>query len=403
MSGFILKRSILLLVLVLLGFIVFFSLKVYPEASYLKGKNLSFKELSGYFKDLATKKGAVYAFEVLKIAQLAPQTDFHLLGHVVGDVLYKQKGVEGITVCTQDFRNACSHSIVIGIFSDKGEEGLSEITDACKKAPGGTGAYTMCFHGLGHGILASTGYDFAKTVSLCKKTAPSSSQSEYVECFGGAVMEIISGGFHDRHIWASKRLEYLDLQNPLGLCYRDFVDNLGREICMTYITPYLWEAVGANLGNLKDTDFEKSFAICNSIESSQKVERDACFGGFGKEFVSLSLGRDIRKIENMSGSQFSQVYNSCRLAKIKEGTASCIISAVNAIYWGGENKKEASIGFCSTIPDTYFKNTCFINLTSAALYFNRGNDKNIINFCNSLPSNYKNDCFEKIKSYGEKP
>jgi hypothetical protein len=119
----------------------------YPEADSI-GKNVSsFQKLSDRFTSLAQAKGGVYAFDVLKIASLPPNTDLHLLGHVVGDILYKQKGVAGMLDCTQDFRNACSHAIVIGTLNEFGpSKGLSLIHDACAKAPGGSGAYTMCYH-----------------------------------------------------------------------------------------------------------------------------------------------------------------------------------------------------------------------------------------------------------------
>src|SRR3989338_10209532 len=139
--------------------------------------------------------------KIFKAAPLGPNIDLHLLGHAVGDELYKQEGLNGITICDNDFRNACSHSIVIGLFYDKGDGALSEISEACRKAPGGSGAYTMCFHGLGHGILAATGYDMGKTAEYCKKTDTTTCKRESTECIGGSVMEIIGGGFHDREIW----------------------------------------------------------------------------------------------------------------------------------------------------------------------------------------------------------
>src|SRR5438876_609575 len=83
--------------------------------------NSNFDQLKSYFHDLAQKKGARYAFEILRQAPLGPNIDLHLLGHTVGDELYKQEGLNGITDCNNDFRNACSHSIVIGLFYDKGE------------------------------------------------------------------------------------------------------------------------------------------------------------------------------------------------------------------------------------------------------------------------------------------
>ncbi len=138
----------------------------YSELEEINDKDLNFKELNTIFTNIAEAKGAEYAFEVLRRAELAPNTDTHLLAHVVGDILYKDEGIEGMVVCTQDFRNACSHSIVVGHLLENGENALGDIFKACEKAPGGSGAYGMCYHGLGHGVLAYTNYDLEKTVAL---------------------------------------------------------------------------------------------------------------------------------------------------------------------------------------------------------------------------------------------
>src|SRR5581483_2088735 len=43
--------------------------------------NGNFQQISDYFVKLANKKGARYAFNVLKVAPMAPNLDLHLLGH----------------------------------------------------------------------------------------------------------------------------------------------------------------------------------------------------------------------------------------------------------------------------------------------------------------------------------
>src|ERR1700722_612624 len=92
----------------------------YPEGATIGQGNPSFQEISDRFTALAEKKGAVYAFDVEEVAQLPPDIDTHLLGHVIGGVLDQQKGVDGIIYCTPDFRNACSHAIVIGALDEYG-------------------------------------------------------------------------------------------------------------------------------------------------------------------------------------------------------------------------------------------------------------------------------------------
>ena len=372
----------------------------YPEVKELKEQNLDFQKLSVYFTDLAEKKGAAYGYEVLKAIPVPPNIDMHLLGHVVGDVLYRQQGLEGIKICTHDFRNACSHSIVVGLFLEKGTAALPEIARACRNAPGGSGAYTMCFHGLGHGILAYADYDLEKTIDLCHKTGtPAYNNREYVECVGGAVMELISGGFHDPKLWATMRPRYLKKDHPLSLCMGHAMPLEVRNNCIIYITPYLFEAAGANMGSPNPEDFVKAFHYCDALPPADSADRDACFGGFGKEFTGLVLGRDIRSaaIASIGDEQFKKVYAWCRLAEPREGGAACITNAMNSFFWGGENDRRVATRFCSLIPmsDGYHRRTCFMNLIdSVGFYIQDATYKK--EFCGEAPEEYTQACNQKL-------
>lgn len=357
-------------------------------------KSLSFDELKAYFTDLSKKKGAKEAFEVLKIASVPPNTDMHLLGHVVGDVLYKQMGADGIQICTEDFRNACSHSIVVGLFTDKGEGALDEIKEACKKAPGGLGAYTMCYHGLGHGILAFEGYDFPKTIELCQKTGTiEHNSSEYPECVSGAVMEIISGGGHDKELWARQRSKYLKADNPFHICSPEFMPEEARGRCYDYITPFLWEALGADINNPTQEDFQKSFKLCNQV--AQENYRNICFGGFGKEFVGLAQSRDIRKVNQMNDDQLKKIVVWCNLAQDRESISACLKNALNSLYWGGENERGVAIRFCSITNNQNSQTACFLHLIDQVQYYIQDQQYRE-SFCKELPDTYYNDCRKRL-------
>lgn len=357
-------------------------------------KNLSFDELKIYFTRLSEKKGAKQAFEVLKKAAVAPNIDMHLLGHIVGDVLYKQQGAKGIQICTQDFRNACSHSIVVGLFTDKGEQALDEIKKACKDAPGGIGAYIMCYHGLGHGILAFEGYDFEKTIDLCKKTATEEYDSrEYPECVSGAVMEIISGGGHDKNLWAQKRAQYLKSSDPLHICSKEFMPEEARGRCYDYLTPFLWEAVGADINNPAESDSQKSFKLCNQVD--EEDYRQICFGGFGKEFVGLAQSKDIRRVDQIKSVKLKKIIDWCDLAEEKAGTDRCLASALSSIFWGGENGYKASIRFCSMISRPENFQACFLNLIGQVEYYIK-DVKTKKSFCNDIPVQFAEECRKKL-------
>lgn len=370
----------------------------YPELSAINNSNMNFNELSKFFNDLAKEKGGRYAFEVLKVAQLGPNIDLHLLGHFVGDVLYKQEGADGITACDNDFRNACSHSIVIGLFNDKGENALSQISNVCRKAPGGSGAYTMCFHGLGHGILAYENYDMKKASEICQKTGTAEyNYSEGAQCISGTVMEIIGGGFHDKELWQIQREKYLNKNQPLALCQSSFIPENSKTLCYEYLTPYFFEAVGANLAQPTAQDFKKAFQYCKQLPEGDS-NRNTCFAGFGKEFGGLVQSRDIRQdsINNISSSKLKQISDWCLLADDTKGTESCIVDAMNSLYWGGENDRGVSIRFCSEVTDSYFQKSCFSALTLAVSYYIKDTNYRE-SYCKEIPVDYQSDCQKILK------
>ena len=367
---------------------------LYLEIDYLQASGLrSFGELSDYFGGLAREKGGAYAFEVLKRAAMPSDIDMHLLGHVVGDILFAQKGLEGIKVCTHDFRNACSHSIVVGLFLEQGETALPQIAEACYQAPGGSGAYTMCFHGLGHGVLAYAGYDLKKAVELCKKTGtPQYHQEESSQCIGGTIMEMISG-INDPDLWLKQRPKYFRQGDPLYPCSADFIPKEARYLCYLYLTPHLFEAAGENTW----TPTPDAFPFCDALPVSDSRHRDACYGGFGKEFLGFVADRDIRtsSVENITKEQLRKIYELCLLAGNKEGTLSCINSATNSLYWGGENDRGAAIRFCTVLPDSFYQRACFLNLISTVDYYIK-DPVYKTEFCGEIPQAFLKVCRERL-------
>lgn len=359
-----------------------------------------FEGLKKYFQNLAKEKGARYAFEFLKIAPVPPNTDLHLLGHTIGDELYKQENLQGMTACTNDFRNACSHSIVVGLFWDKGEEALAPIAEVCRKAPGSSGAYTMCFHGLGHGILSYFGYDIKKTIAMCIKTGtPAYQYQESSQCISGAVMEIVGGGFHDRDLWKAQRAKTLNTNKPLGVCTDFGMPDYSKHMCYVYLTPFLWEAVGGDPFHPTPETTKKAFALCEKIPKTEPQNRNACFGGFGKEFNGLVMSRDIRlsAVKEIKDSQILEIHNWCKLADVEENIGYCLDHAMNSLYWGGENDKTIAIRFCSLVVETNYQVNCFKSLINAAFYYSK-DPKYLNEFCLALPGAPQNGCFERLKN-----
>lgn len=356
----------------------------YIEAESIGKGVTGFDNLSNRFKMLADTKGGVYAYDILRLAVLPPNTDLHLLGHVIGDVLYTQKGIEGIADCTQDFRNACSHTIAIGALNEYGgQAALPLIDEACKKAPGGSGAYTMCYHGLGHGVFAYFGYDLEKTVTFCKKMGTASyNNQQYTECVGGSIMELMGGGGHDNQKWVASRGKYLT-DDPLSPCMDGVIPGDVKNICLIYVTPELFVRAGANLGNPEPSTFSKAFSYCDAIPANKQSLRDACFGGFGKEFVGIAGSRDIRDVASFSDVAYKNVIEWCEMAGVADGTKACIKDAVASIFWGGENNPEGVFRFCSLAGDS-LQISCYGYLGENIMMYTKGATQE--NLCNRLLS-----------------
>lgn len=357
----------------------------------LTERRAPFADFTALFTEIAEKKGGVYAFNLMRVAPFPFGLDQHLLGHTVGDILYQQKGIDGMALCTQDFRNACSHTMVIGALLEYGEGVLPRIREACHLAPGGSGAYTMCFHGLGHGVLAYNLYDMEKTAVMCRKFGTAAYQDrEAVECFGGAIMEIIGGGGHDRAYWETRRQEYLDPADPFGFCERAIVPDEFRSICYTYMTPFAFEAVGADMADPGPEAFKKSFVFCDQVPAGERAEREACFGGFGKEFIGLATGRDLVLADGPTETQLATMRDWCMLARPADGRTDCLTAVADSLYWGGEKPFDPVLAFCSMV-DAAFAAACYnTSMRNVAQYV--ADPRYRATYCAALPETYQEQC-----------
>lgn len=349
----------------------------------------TFGPITNFFVDLAREKGGVHAFEVLRVADFPPNIDLHLLGHSVGDELYKQEGLEGMKYCTHDFRNACSHSIVIGALLEDGVGVLDVVNDVCKDAPGGPGAYTMCFHGFGHGVLAYAEYEVPKAIELCEYVGTDAyNDREYVECVGGAVMEMY-GGVHDEELWAQKSEKYLDDDDPLAMCQADYMPEEAKPICYTYITPFIFDAAGAVNGNPSPDIYKDAFAFCDNAEPG--INQDTCYGALGKEFIVLVQDRDIRRVEDTPDEKLALAAKWCELAENPRAQDLCKLEILNSVFWGGENHYGVSLRYCAVVTPPALQDECYNRIINFTDYY-QGSQEFREGVCAGIPARHKDRC-----------
>ncbi len=370
----------------------------YPEIAEIRLGNLrTYDDYKEYFVSLAKRKTAVYAFEVLKYADIPSNVDTHRIGHNIGYVQYEQKGLKGIYDCTTDFRNACEHAIVVQALILSGPQALIDVAKVCSEGPGGITAYVHCFHGVGHGLMAYLGYDFKEAVSTCRQVYDFAveynpnvtTKAMWYECVGGSMMELTQGE-HDQNAWERAKKIYMPESDILMPCDADFVPREAKPMCYSYLKPRFLEAAGAVRGSPSPDTYPKALSYCEKIPEDDPDSRDGCYAGFGAAFAYFASG-DARALEHMSDEELSNVHEWCGFISDERERIVCALSALDVIFWGGQNESPASITFCSLSPDDTLRSRCFSALGESARY-SFESESRLKTFCADFPDAYKSAC-----------
>lgn len=361
---------IALAVIVIIG-LVFLYRGAHPEARTLNAQTLTQEAYEDVFENIAQEKGALYAFAVLKKISFPSEINTHNIGHVIGEELYKQEGIDGIHICTSEFRYACAHALVIGIFADEGEFALESIKDICESSGESVASSPMCFHGVGHGLLAYLNYDFEHAVSLCESVdSENISKPEeglrFVnasdECVGGVAMEIVTGT-HDPDAWDRAKETYVPDGELFMPCNMPFLSEQSRSMCYFYYSERLLTELGLGQDRNYADVFLDAHNACKML--SNVNEQNACVSGLAKEFVFFAERNDRAGSKHMSNEALHQVHIWCALAG--EASEVCVKSAVRSLFWGGEIDSTNAVNFCAGA--ALHKDICFGTLFAEAAYF----------------------------------
>ncbi len=216
--------------------------------------------------------GGAQAYDRLARAlQGLPVGDQHVYAHAFGHQLYEIEGSPGIAVCDRQFGMGCLHQILAEVVSDKGMEAIATLNAECTRL---MESENVCVHGLGHGIVSSTGYgidDLQQSLELCSEV---SAERKYSGCEGGVFMEYnmrtianVEGILDDR---------VPDQDALYAPC--DAVANEYRKICLFW-QPQWWFFDVLKAGkNSDDTRalFKQAGELCASSEYPQ-----SCYEGLG--------------------------------------------------------------------------------------------------------------------------
>lgn len=171
----------------------------------------------------------------------------------------------------------------------------------------------QCLHGIGHGLMITTGYDLPRSLATCRRLA---TDWDRTSCKGGVFMENLSSSYGFTSSW-------LRDDDPVYPC--NAVPTGDKRTC--------YELVTSRALRVLDGDWEKTAEMCQAVEAEWV---SMCFRSFGRD-VSSRTERDPDKILEL-----------CGVAGRYGGERSCVVAAamdMTANFTGGAE----AAGLCRSV------------------------------------------------------
>jgi hypothetical protein len=310
-----LKAIIALVVLITISFLfIALSGTQEPVRPDKENSTVSNKILEEYWLTRIEKVGGEKAYQEFFSAYLNETGSVqHTKSHLFGSALYKAEGLPGVSVCDQKFNFGCYHEFMGWAIREHGLDVAPSLNERCldKHASEALG----CQHGVGHGILASQGYEEKNLFDSLETCAKFRAQPAVGGCYGGVFME-----FNLETILGDEGM-FRDLNPTLGHHYPcSVVENQFKAACY-YEQPQWWQAVFYKDWAATSTRlalFKKMGNWCNEAESS--VLKTKCF---------LGLGNNAPAIINWNLDEMKMI---CLSMPIQSGRKECRGAAAAVMY-----------------------------------------------------------------------
>ncbi len=286
-----------------------------------QGDGNSIDRNSTYWENKIKKYGAEKTY--LEFKEYYASKEFleqHTAAHIMGEVLYRTRGLGGFSMCDSSFAFGCYHSFLGQAIAERGISIVSELAQKCKDRYGENS--TGCEHGIGHGIAEYLGpRKIKEALFACVKT---NQRNPLFGCTSGLFMEYNSAIIFEKNT-PTVRDRVPNKQNLLEPC-DEVIPEEFRPSCYYEIS--LWWKNSAQVSS------EKIGNLCG--KAARETERQACYQGWGA-VVAEAANYDHKKIITI-----------CALGATKKGWIDCGIGAIMRLV--AVNKKNEARILCSQDP-----------------------------------------------------
>lgn len=312
---------------------------VNPETFKELSPEEQFKTLTNFAKKEGAQKAWSRLLEIYK-GEAGSTGNIHDLAHLTGKLIYEDKGISGISICTPTFAFGCYHGLLDTAFKTS-LAGLPIAEKECEKIGlVNSGPYGSCVHGIGHGVAS-----FHQTQDL--KAALTSCDGLIQGrnfCYDGVLMEFIRGAPSSFYSKTDPFYPCSNLEKESGTLYSIAC---GRNQPTVFIQ---------KLG-LK---FESAVVLCGENALSDKF-KNSCFEAVGFMLASI---QDVQKI--ISG---------CKSIKNSNYSFLCLKSAAGElIFQESPSWQEKSRQVCDALMGS-LRTLCHENLQRLIKEYGRGGSK----------------------------
>lgn len=245
-----------------------------PSPAYVENGRINVDKAELHWHARIDSVGNRTAYEeMLSAGKALSIPEAHTLAHTFGGALFESTGLEGASVCGDDYIWGCYHQYVGSVLASHGAESAPKLYDACKAAYGED--LFGCEHGLGHGLLGFYGYDSAGLDSALTVCDTLDIRVRSNGCYDGVFME-----FNERELTATGT----SLVNP-----RPFAPEHRYEPCLGLKERYrdmcvrelpIWWGSQRDFAFRDDNDiYEKLGGWCHALPDDAR--RAFCFRGIG--------------------------------------------------------------------------------------------------------------------------
>lgn len=307
----------------------------------------NYDDIINYWKTRMHEVGAERAYNEFK-GEYA-NTDFahqHLAAHIYGELLYREMGLDGLSICDASFAFGCYHSFFTSAIATEGESIIPQLDDICRKKFGVLG--TGCQHGLGHGALEYAGHAYMQdALDMCRRTQQ---VNPLFGCTSGVFMEYYTPIMVSKSD-AQSTITTFDKKNPYGVC-QNLQDKDFRLSCY-YELGHWW-------GNSAIT-YSAMGIYCASL---QGAEQEVCFQGVA-DTITVAARYDV-----------DQSVSQCRTMPEK-GVAACLSGVAWTLFaepkvrararsacdsLSDQDKRQCLARtniMCNLIKDVFIKESCY--------------------------------------------